>query len=120
MAEQIDGRTLVAHNTKLDLRFITAELERNRHHLDADPVCTLELADTKLGEACQRYGIALDDTHEALSDARATGQLLQTAGWARWGLSRQPAKITSSHPGETEHPRQCGEQTSPKPNSSKS
>lgn len=105
VAEQIDGRILVAHNAKFDLRFITAELERNGHHLDADPVCTLELAGTKLEEACQRYGIALDDAHEALADARATGQLLQTAGWARWGLSRQPAKITSSHPRRNRTPK---------------
>ena len=79
-------RVLVAHNAKFDYGFITSESQRHSISLDvAEPVCTLELSrklDPKRAEShrlvtlCERYGIPLDNAHDALCDATATAQLL--------------------------------------------
>ena len=79
-------RVLVAHNAKFDYGFIASESQRHSIALDvAQPVCTLELSrklDPKRAEShrlatlCERYGIPLDNAHDALCDATATAQLL--------------------------------------------
>ena len=79
-------RVLVAHNAKFDYGFITSESQRHSVSLDiAEPVCTLELSrklDPKRSEShrlatlCERYGIPLDNAHDALCDATATARLL--------------------------------------------
>ncbi len=79
-------RILVAHNAKFDYGFLASESQRHFVALQIDsPVCTLELSrklDPKRAEShklvtlCERYGISLDDAHDALCDATATAQLL--------------------------------------------
>jgi DNA polymerase-3 subunit epsilon len=79
-------RVLVAHNAKFDYGFITSESQRHSIALEVhSPVCTLELSrklDPKRAEShrlatlCERYGIPLDNAHDALCDATATAQLL--------------------------------------------
>ena len=79
-------RILVAHNAKFDYGFIASESQRHSVSIDiAEPVCTLELSrklDPKRSEShrlatlCERYGIPLDNAHDALCDATATARLL--------------------------------------------
>lgn len=79
-------RVLVAHNAKFDYGFISSESQRHAVAIDIDqPVCTLELSrklDPKRAEShrlatlCERYGIPLDNAHDALCDATATARLL--------------------------------------------
>ncbi|MBM3729405.1 MAG: 3'-5' exonuclease [Actinobacteria bacterium] len=79
-------RVLVAHNAKFDYGFIASESQRHSIDLEVDrPVCTLELSrkldpqraeSHRLATLCERYGIPLDDAHDALCDATATAQLL--------------------------------------------
>ena len=79
-------RVLVAHNAKFDYGFISSESQRHSVALSVDdPVCPLELSrklDPKRAEShrlatlCERYGIPLDNAHDALCDATATAQLL--------------------------------------------
>lgn len=79
-------RVLVAHNAKFDYGFISSESQRHSVPLHVDnPVCTLELSrklDPKRAEShrlatlCERYGIPLDNAHDALCDATATAHLL--------------------------------------------
>lgn len=79
-------RVLVAHNAKFDYGFISSESQRHAISLDVtSPLCTLELSrklDPKRAEShrlatlCERYGIPLDNAHDALCDATATAKLL--------------------------------------------
>ena len=79
-------RILVAHNAKFDYGFIASESQRHSVAIDiAEPVCTLELSrklDPKRSEShrlatlCERYGIPLENAHDALCDATATARLL--------------------------------------------
>jgi DNA polymerase-3 subunit epsilon len=95
------GRVLVAHNARFETTFLRAELARLGIASpidDADALCTMKLAKThlpgagtKLADCCSALGIALEDAHEALADARATASLLgkyrrmgrQDAAWWR-------------------------------------
>lgn len=79
-------RIVVAHNAKFDYGFITSESQRHGVPLDlGQPVCTLEMSrkldpkresSHKLASLCEKYGIPLDNAHDALADATATAQLL--------------------------------------------
>lgn len=79
-------RVLVAHNAKFDYGFISSESQRHAIAIDIEqPLCTLELSrklDPKRAEShrlatlCERYGIPLDNAHDALCDATATARLL--------------------------------------------
>ncbi len=79
-------RVLVAHNAKFDYGFIASESQRHSIALEVDsPVCTLELSrkldpkrteSHRLATLCERYGIPLDNAHDALCDATATARLL--------------------------------------------
>ncbi|GAA4749223.1 hypothetical protein GCM10023217_19330 [Gordonia alkaliphila] len=77
VASRIDGAIVAAHNAPFDTRMLDAELNRSGiqvqwgRHLD-----TLAVTRHKLGVACEIHGIVLDDAHCALSDARATAELL--------------------------------------------
>jgi len=78
LAERLDGAVLVAHNLPFDSRMLVNEYERSGGTLDPGTgICTLRMSGAKLGEACRRWGIPLDNPHRALADARATARLLQ-------------------------------------------
>ncbi|MDN4475799.1 exonuclease domain-containing protein [Demequina sp. SYSU T00192] len=84
LTELLGGRTVVAHNAPFDVRFLAAEYARAGVPIALTPddaVCTMKLArevgvPSKLGDACQHFGIPLDGAHAALVDAEATAQLL--------------------------------------------
>lgn len=103
VADALRGRVLVAHNVQFEATFLQAEFGS----LGADvpiskeqAICTMRLAkgflpgqSSKLVDCCAAYGIEIRDAHEALSDARATAQLLAAymqndpghVNWAGWG-----------------------------------
>lgn len=80
--------TFTAHNARFDLGFLAAEASRvgAEWSIDSDSVVdTLFLSRSldqsreyshRLTDLCERYGIARDRAHDALSDAQATAQLL--------------------------------------------
>ena len=83
LLDHLDGRSLVAHNAPFDLGILDAEFARvGLSRPDADVVCTLDTArrvfegSHTLRACCDRYGITLDQPHEALPDALATAALL--------------------------------------------
>lgn len=77
LANLADGQIIAAHNLPFDARLMKQEFMR----LSADfnpgvGIDTLRLTNEKLEAACRRYGIGIDQQHRALSDARATAELL--------------------------------------------
>ena len=77
LCELLHGRVLVAHNLSFDQRMIAAEF--GRLGVPFNPgvgICTLRLSGEKLATACARRGIKIERHHDALSDVRATAQLL--------------------------------------------
>lgn len=77
---------VVGHNIAFDLAFIRQASSRAGVPMPSRPaLCTLELSRSldperlrrhRLGDLCERYGIALDRPHDALADAQATASLL--------------------------------------------
>ena len=80
------GRTIVAHNSPFDTRFLAAELLQAGVPIGVLPLpslCTMHWApqflsaqSRRLVDCCAAAGIKLEDAHSALGDARATAQLL--------------------------------------------
>lgn len=78
VARRIDGAILVAHNLPFDTRMLGYEFARMGVSFDGgDGLCTLRATGAKLGIACDRFGIALNLEHRALTDARATAELMR-------------------------------------------
>lgn len=78
------GRVWVAHNANFDIQMLEAEYRRLGLELPAiSSVCTLAhcsragLEKGKLSHLCQQVGVALQDAHTALGDARATAKLFR-------------------------------------------
>lgn len=85
LTARLAGRALVAHNARFDLAFLRSEYARAGWDMPAAPhLCTLEASRTylpdlprrRLSDCCQASGIELHRAHSALSDARATANLL--------------------------------------------
>ncbi len=90
------GAAFVAHNASFDRRFLHMEMARHGHLLPEFPcLCTMKLArhvdgnipGRKLEVVCGYLGIALSQTHEAMSDCAATVELFKTCvgvlgGWS--------------------------------------
>jgi len=84
--ESVSGRTIVAHNSRFDTGFLAAELQRAGVPLAELPLpslCTMEWAPAflsaqsrRLEDCCAAAGIAIENAHSALGDARATAGLL--------------------------------------------
>jgi DNA polymerase III subunit epsilon len=82
----VTGRTIVAHNSPFDTRFLAAELLQAGVPIGTLPLpslCTMHWApqflsaqSRRLVDCCAAAGIKLEDAHSALGDARATAQLL--------------------------------------------
>ncbi|WOQ17357.1 exonuclease domain-containing protein [Raineyella sp. W15-4] len=85
VVEDFAGRTVVAHNARFDLNFLTIELRRAGYDLP-EPLCglcTMEWARTvlpqvprRLESCCAAAGVTLANAHSALGDAHATAELL--------------------------------------------
>lgn len=81
--DMLAGRVVVAHNASFDMRFLHCELTRANYAIAERPaaLCSMKWAGravgaAKLSQCCEAFGIALDDAHSALCDARATAELL--------------------------------------------
>ena len=78
LARQIQNRTLVAHNIGFETRMLANEFQRLGAFLDTgNGICTLRHTREKLPLACQTHGVQPPRHHHALSDARATADLLR-------------------------------------------
>ncbi|MGJ4892612.1 exonuclease domain-containing protein [Bradyrhizobium sp. HKCCYLRH3099] len=83
MAFMEDG-IFVAHNVNFDYGFLSSEYERLARRFRFPKLCTCTgmrrgypgHKSYGLGQLCAIYGIALEDHHRALCDARATARLL--------------------------------------------
>ena len=76
LARRLHGAVLIAHNISFDARMLRYEF--TRLHVEFGAVsgrCTLRATREKLGAACRRHGIALENAHRALADARSTAAL---------------------------------------------
>jgi DNA polymerase III subunit epsilon len=82
---RIRDAIVVGHQLRFDLGFLDTEYERSGIRMpDLPGLCTLTLAyqflpeapSRKLGYCCEQVGIAREEEHVALGDARATGYLL--------------------------------------------
>jgi DNA polymerase-3 subunit epsilon len=85
-ASRIDGTVLVAHNMSFDWAFIERATRRQHIQMPAVPrLCTLWLSrrldpdrqlSHRLGDLCERYGVANERPHDAVFDARSTALVL--------------------------------------------
>ena len=76
IASRIDGRVLVGHNLPFDGRFLKQEWVRcGAHFYPGDGFCTLSMTKEKLVHAAKRHGLATNNMHSALGDARVTAEL---------------------------------------------
>lgn len=86
LGRRIDGAIFVAHNAEFDVAFLQAAAHSSGVTLVLSPtLCTLRLSrrldperqlSHRLGDLCQRYGVALARPHDALADADATAAVL--------------------------------------------
>ncbi len=77
LASRLEGAVLVAHNLTFDTRMLANEFRRmGALFWPGDGLCTLETTGERLSVACTRFDIPLEVAHRALTDARATAQLL--------------------------------------------
>jgi DNA polymerase-3 subunit epsilon len=81
LANLLDDRIIVAHNISFDVRMISQEFSRLSINADfGKGFCTLQATGKKLQAACDWFGIKTENSHRALSDARAAALLLS---WVR-------------------------------------
>lgn len=90
LSGRIDGAIFTAHNAAFDSEFIRRAIRRRPAgdplHASLDRrLCTLtmsrrldpdRLLSHRLGDVCERYGVALERPHDALGDAEATAAVL--------------------------------------------
>lgn len=96
IAARLQDAVLVAHNVAFDARMLQAEYRRLGVEVDLQGgLCTLRATRCKLYVACERYGIPLDGAHRALSDARATAQLMAHVAGSMVGAKRPVMFLTS-------------------------
>lgn len=113
--DMLTGRVVVAHNAVFDMRFLQCELKRADYVVPERPaaLCSMKWAGrvigaAKLAQCCEAVGIALDNAHSALCDARATAQLLPyllnaCRGTAEWLADLQRA-VAYPWPAPLGHP----------------
>lgn len=81
----LNGLAFVAHNVHFDHGFIRHHLQKNGYRWQPPLFCTVQMgrrflpghASYSLGKLCASLGIALEDRHRALGDARATVRLFE-------------------------------------------
>lgn len=87
LGKRLDGAIFTAHNAAFDGGFLERAAHRDGVRLDLGPrLCTLRMSrrldperqrSHRLGDLCERYGVALDRPHDAISDAHATAAVLE-------------------------------------------
>lgn len=90
LGRRMGDSIFTAHNARFDSDFITQAARRRRSddpvRLGLEPrLCTLRMSrhldpdralSHRLGDVCERYGVALERPHDALGDAEATAAIL--------------------------------------------
>ena len=86
LERKLKGAVVVGHNIDFDWAFVRRSLRRvGVQQPPTARLCTLDLSRSldpdrqvrhRLTEVCERYGVRLDNAHDALADARATAQVL--------------------------------------------
>lgn len=86
LMRRLDGTVFVAHNAGFDAKFVRRWARKYGVTVDiAQPLCTLDLSRRLdpdrllahgLADVAERYGVALDNHHDALADATATAAIL--------------------------------------------
>ena len=90
LGHRMNGSVFTAHNARFDSEFLTRAVRRRPAgdpvRLGLEPrLCTLRMSrrldpertmSHRLGDVCERYGVALDRPHDALGDAAATAAVL--------------------------------------------
>lgn len=87
LAEQLQGRLLVAHNARFDHAFLHAEFARLDRRLSVRTLCTVRLSRALAPEQPRHgldavmaaHGIVIENRHRALDDARAVLAFLRAA-----------------------------------------
>ena len=104
IASRLNGRVLVGHNLQFDGRLLKQEWARCDAHFDpGNGFCTLSMTKEKLVQAAKRHGLATNNMHSALGDARVTAKLFALLirrfpwldGRRRW---TQPAAVNLDLP----------------------
>jgi DNA polymerase-3 subunit epsilon len=107
LIDRLDGAVFVAHNARFDYGFLRAEFARAGLAFHAKTLCTVRLsralypdrAPHTLDALIDRFGIAGEQRHRALGDARVLWRLLQT-----WCARHSPAEIESAVQAVLRHP----------------
>jgi DNA polymerase-3 subunit epsilon len=77
VASRLDGAVIVGHNVRFDMHMIGNELATAGIDIDwGQGIDTLRATGCKLAQACLEHGVAFEDAHRAIGDARATARLL--------------------------------------------
>ncbi|MDQ1423497.1 MAG: polymerase subunit epsilon [Acidimicrobiaceae bacterium] len=86
LVNRLDGAVLCAHNAGFDWAFVRRALRRCGYDTPhAARLCTMRLSRAldpdrlrahRLSDLCDRYGVALQQAHDALSDAEAAAAVL--------------------------------------------
>ena len=90
LGRRVNGAIFTAHNAKFDSEFLARAVRRrpvdDSVRVALEPrLCTLRMSrrldpertlSHRLGDVCERYGVALDRPHDALGDATATAAVL--------------------------------------------
>ena len=83
--ERLAGKTLVAHNARFDSGFLKSEFKRVGLRYEPDILCTVRLSRRLFPQAgrhnldslIERHGLACDQRHRALADARVLWDFTQ-------------------------------------------
>ncbi len=111
IASRLNGSVLVGHNLPFDLRLLKQEWVRcGAHFYPGNGLCTLSMTKEKLVYAAKRHGLATNNMHSALADARLTAKLfallVRRRGWFAgrrdWA---QPAVVNLGLPPPQRPPR---------------
>lgn len=98
IAARLDKKILLAHNLKFDVGFLNEEFKRCGRNLPATlGIDTLKISrqvdrgerSHRLGDACGRYGIRLNNAHQASDDATAAAKLFVAMRRRHRGKPRQ-------------------------------
>ena len=73
----LNDRIIVAHNLPFDQNMINMEFKRiSKEVIWGQGICTLKKSKLKLAQACEKFEIKNSLAHSALSDAKATAELM--------------------------------------------
>lgn len=73
----LNDRIIVAHNLPFDQNMLNMEFKRiSKEVIWGQGICTLKMSKLKLEQACAKFNIKNSLAHSALSDAKATAELV--------------------------------------------